>query len=88
MAKVVAFSGQDVQVKVANGDSKTLPITSLQRVIPAKNDKVRVHDPNYAGKEGTLTAVDGQDAVVKVTQGADVDFLCVEMDNITKLASF
>ena len=77
-----------MNVLISGGGQETHALADLERVEPSKNDKVRVLDPTYAGKEGTLTAVDGQDAVVKVVSGTDVDFLCVEMDNIAKLASF
>lgn len=44
--------------------------------------------PPFQGKRGTLMQVDDNDAVVKITDGEDVDFECVQMQDLAKLADW
>jgi hypothetical protein len=55
-----------VELKGKGGRRSSLPPSQLSLVVPVKNNRARAFQGDYAGKQGSMDGVDGDDGILKV----------------------
>lgn len=87
MHHLISHSTKQVQLKFGGG-IKSLKPSELEPVAPAKHHTARAFAGDYAGKQGTMDGVDGEDGILKVMVYGETDFAIVQMCDVVKVADW
>mmetsp|Transcript_40007 Transcript_40007/g.68081 ORF Transcript_40007/g.68081 Transcript_40007/m.68081 type:complete len:234 (-) Transcript_40007:283-984(-) len=100
LCKVVNFASSSsglvtVQMRAPGGGSSrknatttTVRPSTLKPVVPLKSDRARAFQGDYAGKQGDMDGVDGDDGILKVMMFGEMDYCIVQMCDLVKLADW